>query len=75
MNSPVSSDLENVRMLSANDGWIVGDQGTILHYDGKAWQTVSSPSSTEWYSVSFSSPNDGWASGEGGTVMHYKNGS
>ena len=61
-------------MLSATDGRCVGDHGTILHYTGSAWQTVTSPSTTEWYSISMDSAQDGWASGAGGAVMHYTNG-
>ena len=61
-------------MLSLTDGWAVGSEGTILHYDGTSWSEVSSPTSNDLYSVSMVSPTDGWTVGgtlEQSTILHY----
>jgi photosystem II stability/assembly factor-like uncharacterized protein len=60
-------------MLSANEGWVVGDSGTILHWDGNTWSQVSSPVTQTLKSVTMISANEGWAVGEEGTILHYTN--
>src|SRR5579885_1608541 len=64
--------LRSVFMLSATDGWIVGDKGTILHYTGGRWVQVRSPVTTDLGSVFMSSTTDGWAAGD--ALLHYHNG-
>ena len=55
---------------SANDGWVVGTDGVILHFDGVNYGTVTSPTINNFTSISFGPPltgpinaNDGWAVG------------
>ncbi len=66
-----SSPLFGVSMLSANDGWAVGYNGTILHYNGQVWNAFNSPTSAVLRSIAMTSANDGWAVGYGGTLLHY----
>ena len=33
--------LNSIEMVSANEGWAVGDIGALLHYSGGSWTTVS----------------------------------
>src|SRR5438045_3618489 len=33
-------DLRDVDMVSSNLGWAVGENGTVLRYNGTAWQPV-----------------------------------
>lgn len=35
--SPTDQTLWSVGMVSPTEGWAVGDQGTILHYQNGAW--------------------------------------
>jgi len=63
VSSPVTTILNSVAMVSANDGWAVGENGTLLHYDGNAWISYSLPVTTTLLSVSMSSANNGWALG------------
>lgn len=35
---PATGKLNSVAMLSANEGWAVGDKGAILHYQNGTWQ-------------------------------------
>ncbi|HEY3993137.1 MAG TPA: hypothetical protein VGM01_09690 [Ktedonobacteraceae bacterium] len=64
--------LWGIFMLSSSDGWIVGDQGVILHYDGQNWRKVQSPVTTALGSVFMLSPTEGWAAGD--ALLHYSNG-
>ncbi len=67
-----TGELRSVDMLSATDGWIVGDKGTILRYQSDRWVKVKSPVSTALGSVSMLSPEEGWAMGQ--DILHYHNG-
>ena len=62
----------SIAMLSASDGWIVGAQGLILHYDGQSWQSVQSPVHTPLGSIAMVSPTEGWAVGN--DLLHYSHG-
>jgi len=71
VESPTSNRLFSVHFISENDGWAVGEQGTIIHYDGSNWQLVESPTSVRLSEVHFNSATDGWAVGRWGTILHY----
>lgn len=58
-------------MVSAGEGWVVGNVGTILHYDGRSWQTFASPTTEFLSSIYMVSPSEGWAVGAAGTILHY----
>ena len=71
VDSPAGlQDLYDVDFVSSDDGWIVGEDELILHWNGKDWE-VSKPavvdpgphSSLDLYSVAFNEANDGWAAG------------
>ena len=40
MKSPTKKDLNSVVMTSPNEGWAVGDSGTLLHYTQGSWRLV-----------------------------------
>ncbi len=61
MANPNQVDLVKIAMLAPNDGWAVGAQGTILHYNGVSWSPVISPTDTDLLGISMASPNEGWA--------------
>jgi hypothetical protein len=61
-------------MLNGNDGWAVGARGTIIHFDGENWKSVSSPAKKNLFSVYFKDSWNGIAVGESGTIMTFKNG-
>ena len=56
--------------LSVN-GWVVGDRGTILQWDGSAWIEVSSPTSTDLRSISIVSTESSWAVGWDGEILNW----
>ena len=52
VTSPTGNDLESVFMVSASEGWAVGDYGTILHYTGPAAPVGGSIASVDKLAVS-----------------------
>jgi predicted secreted protein with PEFG-CTERM motif len=58
-------------MVSADDGWAVGDYGTVIRWNGTAWSYVASPTTLPLYSVYMVSADDGWAVGYGGTIIRW----
>ena len=67
--------LHSIDMLSQDEGWIVGNFGTILHWNGTIWNPVENPAQERQQrlrSVSFSSPENGWVLDfTTGTIWHY----
>ncbi len=60
--------------LTALDAWVVGDSGTILHWNGNSWSSVNSPTAVNLYSVFFVNASSGWAVGgssNNGVILHY----
>jgi hypothetical protein len=70
----VRANLYDVDFVSPDDGWVVGEDSLILHWNGEDWK-VSKPviidpggrDSYDLYSVAFIDTNDGWAAGCTGT--------
>jgi photosystem II stability/assembly factor-like uncharacterized protein len=60
-------------MVSAAEGWAVGANGTILHYNDPTWSLMTSPTTSDLKGVSFLSgaSNDGYAVGVGGVIIHW----
>lgn len=69
--SPVAESLRAISMVTANDGWIVGEAGTILHWDGAAWTPVSSPTTEELWDIEMLQDNHGWAVGDNGVILRW----
>jgi hypothetical protein len=56
---------------SRSDVFVVGGDDTILHYDGKAWSSITSPTKNHLYGIWGSSISNIFAVGKGGTILHY----
>src|SRR5258705_12876346 len=56
---------------STSDVWAVGNNGTILHYNGTSWSSVSSGTSEFLFGIWGTSTSDVWAVGDNGTILHY----
>ncbi len=69
--SPTKTSLHSIFMLSQIDGWAVGDDGVIIHWNGTDWSNVTSPVTNRLNSVSMISADDGWAVGYDGTILHW----
>jgi len=72
---PVNQQFDDIAMVTADEGWVVGKAGTILHYNGKTWAPALTPVRYDLHSISMISADEGWAVGNKGTVLHYSGGS
>ena len=76
-NSGVELTLQEVFFdpVSGN-GWVVGNDGVILHTTdkGETWEKQDSGVIGALLSVHFVDENEGWAVGDGGTVIHTTDG-
>ena len=70
-NAVTSGDLFGVSMISASDGWAVGESGKIYHYDGSSWSEFDDMGNNDLFSINMISASDGWAVGESGGVYYY----
>ena len=68
---PQGNHLNAVWGAGPADAWIVGDNGTILHWNGKVWSAVASGTSKSLSSVWGSGAQDVWAVGGAGTTLHF----
>jgi photosystem II stability/assembly factor-like uncharacterized protein len=73
----VATELHGVAAVAANDVWAVGDNGTIVHWDGALWSTRSVSGWTggkRFNAVSFFDSQNGWAVGDGRGVAYTSDG-
>lgn len=78
--SPTSSNLYSAKLVNDNEGWAVGQGGTILHYSNGGWMdetgSVSSSlgtSGTDLMGVDALESGDAWAVG-GNIILHNSGG-
>jgi photosystem II stability/assembly factor-like uncharacterized protein len=71
IESPVTYTLTSVYVLSSTNAWAVGDVGTIIHWDGTSWTTVTSPTTNPLLSIWMVGASDGWAVGAAGTIIRW----
>ena len=57
--------------VGADDLWMVGQNGVIVHYDGVAFTQVSSPTDCSSSAIWGASASDIWAVGINGIMLHY----
>ncbi len=74
-----STNLLNIQMVSADEGYAAGWNGSIDHYKAGCWSqqrqsfAIESPA-PELDGIYMVSNNEGWAVGYMGTILHYQNG-
>ncbi len=71
VTSPTTQTLNAVKMLSAIDGWAVGNAGTVLHWNGSTWSEYSSPTSNNLNGLALLDLNNAWAVGDSGTILNW----
>jgi len=68
---PQGNLLRGVWGSSNNDVFAVGNNGTILHYNGSMWSSINSGTTNYLAAVWGSSPSDVFTVGNNGTILHY----
>jgi len=68
---PQGNHLRGVWGRSGSDVFAVGDDGTILHYNGTSWSSMDSGTSEHLNGVWGHSGSDVFAVGNGGAILHY----
>jgi photosystem II stability/assembly factor-like uncharacterized protein len=63
--------LDGVWAAASDDVFVVGDGGTILHYNGSSWSTMTSGTTENFNDVWGTASDDVYAVGENGTIHHY----
>ncbi len=76
VETPVTADLRGVFGFGADDVWAVGDESTVLHWDGKSWTKLATPfdgarDKPRLFAVWGSSKSDVWIVGSG-VVLHFE---
>lgn len=56
---------------SSNDIFLVGQSGTIVHYDGSNWTPMNSGTTVSLRGVWGNAGDDVYAVGDSGTILHY----
>ena len=75
MESPTQEKLNGVwgyrSPESSHKFYAVGENGTIIHFDGEIWTTTGSPTSEDLYGIWGSSGTDIFAVGDNKTIVRY----
>ena len=74
-NSGTTKNLHAVHFVDANNGWAVGDSGTMLTTTdlGNSWTIQPSGTNQTLYDIQFVDDNYGWAVGDNGTIIKTTN--
>lgn len=67
--SPTLLDLEATDFTGPLDGWIVGAEGVILHWNGSVWTPVDSPTTVDLHGINMFNGDLGFAVGNAGTIL------
>lgn len=72
-NSPVQSDLMDVKFLNASEGWAAGTDGVMLHTtdSGIHWTLEQTGTTHPLERLFLVGQNRAWAVGFGGTILSY----
>jgi cysteine-rich repeat protein len=68
---PSTGDFLAIHGTAANDVWIVGQAGLILHWNGTTWSSVASGTTRALRSVWTMSSSAAWCAGDGGVILSW----
>jgi hypothetical protein len=68
---PQGNDLHAAWAAAPDELWVVGDSGTILHFDHGTWRGEQSGTIRSLYAVWGTGSDDVWAAGSSGTMLHF----
>ncbi len=64
---PTGNVLRAVWAVAPNDVWIVGNRGTVVHWDGARWTSMYAPTEDDLTAVWASGPDDVWTIASSGS--------
>jgi photosystem II stability/assembly factor-like uncharacterized protein len=72
----LTDSLNGIDMLSTKSGWICGNNGTLLKYDGDTWSRfpLNLAQTENFMALGFSDENNGWMVGTHGLILCYRGG-
>ncbi len=74
---PFQSALQNISMISANEGWMLGQTEAhgpiVVHYLNGNWSTLNLTATSDAHALAALTPNDVWIGGYG-TLLRRQNG-
>jgi cyclophilin family peptidyl-prolyl cis-trans isomerase/photosystem II stability/assembly factor-like uncharacterized protein len=59
-------------MVTSEEGWAVGDDGTVLHFVDGLWQSMASPTGNSLWAVDMVGRDDGWIVGQEGLLLRWQ---
>jgi hypothetical protein len=71
MESPTAENLRDVFGFSTGEVFAVGNNGTILRFDGSAWSAMASGTTANLVGVWGSAPDDVFVTGDAGTFLRF----
>ena len=71
MESGTTENLRDIWGRDANDMFAVGDNGTVLHYDGTGWTRLATHLTTDLFCVLGNEGLCTFAAGDSGTILQY----
>ena len=71
MESRTSEVFRGVWGSSGDDVFAVGENGLIVHYNGKVWQKMPTPTREPLRGIWGSGPENIFAIGDGGVILRY----
>ena len=71
MDSGSTENLNGIWGAASDDIFAVGDNGTILHYDGSSWSSMTSGTTENLNAIHGVSGSSILAAGDNGTILHY----
>ena len=63
--------LYDISGIDGKDIWVVGEKGSMAHWNGAQWLQVHSGVAATLRTISIRSSDDVWFGGDGGTVLHW----
>lgn len=61
--------LNGLSILSSEEVWVAGQNGTIFHFTGGIWSPVTTPTTKQLKAIAMLSPTEGWAAGSEGVIL------
>ncbi|AEI50815.1 WD40/YVTN/BNR-like repeat-containing protein [Runella slithyformis] len=71
IDCPIESPLNAFYVLNSEEAWAVGQNATVLRWDGEKWSELLVFSTENLLSVYFQDAQNGWAVGTNGTILFW----